>query len=82
MADGVIAEQGTPAALFGNQQRPRTVQFLSKIAEAQVSGARRADVSTLGVSQGGSATRSRDLVLRVVSRFQSGAARRRSTISR
>ncbi|BBX36504.1 ABC transporter-like protein [Mycolicibacterium mageritense DSM 44476 = CIP 104973] len=34
MADGVIAEQGTPEELFGNPRHPRTVQFLSKIAEA------------------------------------------------
>jgi polar amino acid transport system ATP-binding protein len=34
MADGVIAEQGAPEELFGNPQHPRTVQFLSKIAEA------------------------------------------------
>jgi len=34
MDDGVIAEQGSPEDLFGNPQHPRTVQFLSKIAEA------------------------------------------------
>ena len=34
MADGVIAEQGAPEQLFGNPQHPRTIQFLSRIAEA------------------------------------------------
>jgi polar amino acid transport system ATP-binding protein len=34
MADGVIAEEGSPEDMFGNPQHPRTIQFLSKIAEA------------------------------------------------
>ena len=29
--NGVIAEQGTPAELFGNPQHPRTKEFLSKV---------------------------------------------------
>ncbi len=31
MDDGIIAEQGTPAELFGNPQNPRTKEFLSKV---------------------------------------------------
>ena len=33
MADGVIAEQGAPDQLFGNPQHPKTIQFLSRVAE-------------------------------------------------
>ena len=31
MDEGVIAEQGTPAEIFGNAQNPRTREFLSKV---------------------------------------------------
>ena len=31
MADGIIAEQGTPAELFDNPQNPRTQQFLKAV---------------------------------------------------
>ena len=31
MADGVIAEEGTPEEVFGNPQNPRTQQFLQKV---------------------------------------------------
>ncbi len=31
MADGVIAEQGTPSEVFDNPQNPRTVQFLKAV---------------------------------------------------
>ena len=31
MADGVIAEQGTPEEIFTNPQNPRTQQFLQKV---------------------------------------------------
>jgi polar amino acid transport system ATP-binding protein len=33
MADGVIAEQGTPEALLSNPQNPKTIQFLSKVTD-------------------------------------------------
>ncbi len=33
MADGVIAEQGTPEELFTNPQHPKTVQFLEKVTD-------------------------------------------------
>ena len=33
MADGVIAEQGSPEEMFGNPQNPKTVQFLSKVTD-------------------------------------------------
>jgi polar amino acid transport system ATP-binding protein len=33
MADGVIAEQGAPDQLFGDPQHPKTIQFLSRVAE-------------------------------------------------
>jgi polar amino acid transport system ATP-binding protein len=33
MADGVIAEQGSPEALFSNPQNPKTIQFLSKVTD-------------------------------------------------
>ena len=31
MDDGIIAEQGSPAEIFGNPQNPRTKEFLSKV---------------------------------------------------
>ena len=31
MDEGIIAEQGTPAEIFGNPQNPRTKEFLSKV---------------------------------------------------
>jgi len=31
MDDGMILEEGEPAALFANPQNPRTKEFLSKI---------------------------------------------------
>ena len=31
MDEGIIAEQGTPAQIFGNPQNPRTKEFLSKV---------------------------------------------------
>ena len=31
MADGVIAEEGTPEQIFANPQNPRTKQFLQKV---------------------------------------------------
>ena len=31
LADGVIAEEGTPAEIFDNPQNPRTQEFLSKV---------------------------------------------------
>jgi polar amino acid transport system ATP-binding protein len=31
MADGIIAEQGTPEQLFDNPQNPRTQQFLKAV---------------------------------------------------
>ena len=31
MADGIIAEQGTPTELFDNPQNPRTQQFLKAV---------------------------------------------------
>ena len=33
MADGVIAEQGSPDEMFGNPQHPKTIQFLSKVTD-------------------------------------------------
>ncbi|EHT99292.1 ATP-binding component of an ABC superfamily amino acid transporter [Pantoea stewartii subsp. stewartii DC283] len=33
MDQGVIAEQGTPDAIFGHPQNPRTQQFLSRVLE-------------------------------------------------
>jgi len=33
MADGVIAEQGSPEEIFGNPQHPKTIQFLSKVTD-------------------------------------------------
>ncbi|MFQ9442865.1 MAG: polar amino acid ABC transporter ATP-binding protein, partial [Eubacterium ventriosum] len=34
MADGVIAEEGTPDEVFNNPQNPRTQNFLKSILEA------------------------------------------------
>ena len=31
MDGGIIAEQGTPAEIFGSPQNPRTKEFLSKV---------------------------------------------------
>ncbi|MFR1758256.1 MAG: peptide ABC transporter ATP-binding protein, partial [Christensenellaceae bacterium] len=31
MDSGIIAEEGPPAAIFGNPQNPRTREFLSKV---------------------------------------------------
>ena len=31
MDEGIIAEQGSPAEIFGNPQNPRTKEFLSKV---------------------------------------------------
>jgi polar amino acid transport system ATP-binding protein len=33
MADGIIAEQGSPEELFSNPQNPKTIQFLSKVTD-------------------------------------------------
>jgi polar amino acid transport system ATP-binding protein len=33
MADGVIAEQGSPDEMFGNPKHPKTIQFLSKVTD-------------------------------------------------
>ena len=34
MADGIIAEEGTPEEVFNNPQNPRTQNFLKSILEA------------------------------------------------
>ena len=33
MADGVIAEEGSPADIFDHPQNPKTVEFLSRFRE-------------------------------------------------
>lgn len=33
MADGVIAEEGTPADIFEHPQNPRTVEFLARFRQ-------------------------------------------------